>query len=66
MVAESSVVLCSTLGNMLNTLVLGCNSNAQIDEKLNDFKKDLLEDLEARGKDQNRNLMRSLMLFHGC
>jgi hypothetical protein len=47
MVAESSVMLCCELGNMLNALVSGCNGNAQIDEKLNDFKKDLLQELDA-------------------
>lgn len=56
MVAESSVMLCSTLGNTLNALVSGRSNDAQIDEKLNVFKKDLLQELDAREKKSEQKL----------
>jgi hypothetical protein len=56
MVAESSVMLCSTVGNTLNALVSGRSNDAQIDEKLNVFKKDLLQELDAREKKSEQKL----------
>jgi hypothetical protein len=50
MVAESSVMLTATLGNMLMALVAGCSNNDSIDNKLLDFKKDLIQELDAREK----------------
>ena len=50
MVAESSVMLTATLGNMLMALVAGCSDNDSIDNKLLDFKKDFIQELDAREK----------------
>jgi flagellar biosynthesis component FlhA len=41
MVAESSALLTTTLGNTLTALVAGGSNNDNIDGKLSDFKKDL-------------------------
>jgi hypothetical protein len=49
MVAESSAMLTTTLGNTLMALmVAGCSNNDGLDNKLSDFKEDLFNELDAR------------------
>jgi hypothetical protein len=50
MVAESSALLITTLGNTLMALVAGRSNNDNIDGKLSDFKDALFQELDAREK----------------
>jgi hypothetical protein len=62
MVAESSALLTTTLGNMLTALVAGQSNNDNIDGKLSDFKKCLFKELDAKKKQKQS---RSLLIFLG-
>ena len=56
MVAESSALLTTTLGNTLTALVAGRSNNDNIDGKLSDFKDALFQELDAREKQTEQKI----------
>jgi hypothetical protein len=59
------MILCGTLGDTSNTLVSNCNNKTRIVGTLNDFKNDLLQELNARKK-KMRCPMKKLKCLQSC
>jgi hypothetical protein len=60
MVAESSAMVTTSLGNMLMALAAGHSNNGSIDNNLLDFKQDLFKELDAREKQAEQKVSEKL------